>query len=135
VAIKWLFREEDHVEASFALLVRELQTGDAIPAPPLLASDVTNIIHQRMRRDEVTLNLGWSLLDEFAAVPIRVIAPSDLYHQALSLAHKCGLSAANDAQVVALAQITNRDLWTTDQRLIRRLHGELPIRWIGDYAG
>lgn len=134
VGVKWLFREEEYVIESFALLARELASDEPILAPFLLRSEVTNTIRQRMRRQGVPSEVALALLDEFFAIPLTVVEPPGLYHQALLFAHDYGLPAAYDAHFVALAQINECDLWTADQRLLRQLNGRLSfVRWIGDY--
>ncbi|MGH2533597.1 MAG: type II toxin-antitoxin system VapC family toxin [Thermomicrobiales bacterium] len=133
VAVKWLFREEEHTVESFALLAHEL-AGGSILAPPLLRSEVTNAIRQRLRRDHVTRDEALVSLDRFLSLPITITEPDDLYRQALFIAADYNLPAAYDAHFVALAQTHACDMWTADQRLLSQLDGRLSfVRWIVDY--
>jgi predicted nucleic acid-binding protein len=133
VAVKWLLPDEDFVDASAALLAREL-AGGAILAPPLLRSEVTNALRQRMRRAELTRDEAVVILSRFLALPITVIEPDGLYRHALLLAVDHQLPAVYDAHFLALAQIQGCDFWTADQRLRRQVGGGLHfVRWIGEY--
>lgn len=57
-----------------------------------------------------------------------------LHHRALEIANRYDLSATYDAHYVALAESLGCELWTADQRLLRRLGPQMPsVRWIADY--
>jgi predicted nucleic acid-binding protein len=134
VAAKWSFVEE-HSGESRALLRDALAQQEPIIAPPLLPSEVANIIRQRIRLGLATLDEARALLAQFLAIPISLQAPETLYDRALVLADEHELPAVYDAQYVALAEILGATLWTADQRLLRALGGRLPfVRWIADYG-
>jgi predicted nucleic acid-binding protein len=134
VAAKWFFAEEHAAQAS-ALLREALGAAEPIVAPPLLPSEVANIIRQRLRQGLVRLDEARTLLVQFLALPIRLQAPGALYDRALVLADEHDLPAVYDAQYVALAELLGATFWTADQRLLRALGGRLPfVRWIGDYG-
>lgn len=134
VAAKWSFVEEYSGEAR-ALLRDALAQQEPIVAPPLLPSEVANIIRQRMRQGQVQLDEARALLAQFLALPISLQTPQTLYDQSLVLADQHNLPAVYDAHYVALAELLGATLWTADQRLLRALGGRLPfVRWIGDYG-
>jgi len=135
VAVKWIVAEE-YTEQAQTLYQTSLQRGEQIVAPPLLPSEVTNTVRQQMRgARSLTRDEALALLDEFLAFTFDLRAPQDLYRHALLLAADFDLPAVYDAQYLALAQHYECDLWTADERLLRRLNGALPfVRWIGDYA-
>jgi predicted nucleic acid-binding protein len=133
VAVKWLF-EEEHSDRAEALVATRVQQQEPIIAPPLLPVEVTNIIRQRRRRGDVTLDQARERLAIFFGYRVHVIAPAALYDRALTLAEEQQLPAAYDAHYLALAELEGCDLWTADQRLLRQLDGRLPfVRFIGDY--
>lgn len=133
VAAKWFFVEEHSPEAR-ALPRTALQTTEPIIAPPLLLSEVANIIHQRLRRGELELGGARAILARFLALPIAVLTPDMLYDRALMLAHEYDLPAIYDAQYVALAELRGATLWTADQRLLRGLDGRLSfVRSVADW--
>ena len=64
-------------------------------------------------------------MTRFLAFPITLTAPVRLHNQAIALADTHNLPATYDAHYLALAETLNCDLWTDDQRLIRRVGGAL----------
>jgi predicted nucleic acid-binding protein len=136
VAIKWLFSTEQHSAQARALLVASFRDREPLVAPPLLLSEVTNALRQRIRRGLLELSEARSLLTGFQElhVRIRLLAPDVLYDRALVLASERGLSATYDAQYVALAQLLGTPLWTADERLVAAVHSVDLIRLIADYV-
>ncbi len=126
VAAKWVFVEEHSPEAR-ALLRTALQSMEPIIAPPLLPSEVANIIRQRQRRGQLELDDARAILASFLALPIALLSPETLYDRALILAHEYDLPAVYDAQYIALAELLGAALWTADRRLARSLGGGLPF--------
>lgn len=134
VAVKWSFVEEHSGEAR-ALLRDALEQQEPIVAPPLLPSEVTNVIRQRLRQGELDRAAARAVLARFLAIPISLQAPETLYDRALVLADQHNLPAAYDAHYVALAELLGATFWTADQRLLRALGGRLPfVRSIADYG-
>jgi predicted nucleic acid-binding protein len=134
VAAKWFFAEEHAAQAS-ALLRTALDGEEPLIAPPLLPSEVANVIRQRLRQGELDRTAARGVLARFLAIPIALQAPETLYDRALVLADEYNLPAAYDAHYVALAELLGATLWTADQRLMRALGGRLPyVRWIADYG-
>lgn len=134
VAAKWSLVEE-HSGQARDLLRDALTQQEPIIAPPLLPSEVANVIRQRLRQGQVHLDEARALLALFLALPIRLQAPATLYDRALVLANEHNLPTVYDAQYIALAELLGVTLWTADQRLLRALGGKLPfVRWIAEYG-
>ena len=73
-------------------------------------------------------------LDDFLALPIEFHNPAGLHHRALAIAESHNLPATYDAHYLALAEYLSCELWTDDQRLLRRVGSSLPfVRGIADY--
>jgi predicted nucleic acid-binding protein len=135
VAGKWLFPDEVRSDLAFRLLDDELAGDRRILAPPLLRGELTNVLRKRMRRESLQLETALALLDQFLDLPITILSPPRIEHDALRLAEEFGLPATYDAHYVSLARRTGCEFWTDDQRLIRALAGRLPfVRWIGGYG-
>ena len=135
LAAKWILLEEDTDRAQ-ALYRACIQADHRLVAPPLLASELTNILRQRMRRGQPTLSLTDAnlLLRQFLSFPIELLAPSGMYELSLGLADLHNLSATYDAQYVALAQLLGCNVWTADQRLQHALDGKLAfVKGIAGY--
>lgn len=133
VAAKWLF-EEEYSDRADALLVRTLNAGEPIVIPPLLLSEVTNIIRQRMLADQLPLADASQKLAQLLALPFLVHTPEELYTEALMLADRFNLPATYDAHYLALARMQAAILWTDDRKLLHALADQLSfVSWIGDY--
>lgn len=134
VAAKWFFPEE-HAALASALLRTTLEAAEPLIAPPLLLSEVTNIIRQRMRQGQISREQARTILAQFLAVPIALQAPEGLFDRVLTLADDYNLPAVYDAHYIVLAEMTGATLWTADQRLVRVIGGRLPfVRSIIDYG-
>ncbi len=134
IAVKWLFPEETHSDLALALLTAQLTRVQPVIAPPILWSEVTNVVRQRMRRADLALPRATRLLDQFLALPLTPLAPDGLYRDALLLASQYDLAAVYDAQYVVLARRQDCELWTDDQSLIQQLQPSLPfVRAIGEF--
>jgi predicted nucleic acid-binding protein len=134
VAIKWILKEE-RSDRAVALYEATATTNQPIVAPTLLPLEVTNILRQRMRgQDGISLIRATEHLAAFLALPIEFHNPAGLHHEALVLADALELPATYDAHYLALAEHLGCEMWTDDQRLIRRVSTSLPfVRWIGDH--
>jgi predicted nucleic acid-binding protein len=134
VAIKWLLNEE-RSDRAVALYGATANANQPIVAPPLLPLEITNILRQRMRtQDGISLTRATEHLAAFLALPIEFHNPAGLHHEALVLADALDLPATYDAHYLALAEHLGCELWTDDQRLIRRVATSLAfVRWIGDH--
>ena len=99
-----------------------------------MRAGVTNVIRGRMRATRVPLPDALRDLDRMLHLPIEVIDTDDLYPEALKRAQSFSLSTY-DAIYVALAQSLDCDLWTSDEKLLRAIAGQLPfVRWIGEFT-
>lgn len=133
VAVKWFFVEE-YSDQARSMLQAALESNEPLVEPPLLLSEVTNVVWQKVRRGQVSLEHAQGLLERFLSLPLLIESPPPLYERALVLADRCDLAAAYDAHYLALAETLGATFWTADARLVRALNGRLPfLRWIGDY--
>jgi predicted nucleic acid-binding protein len=87
VAAKLVLTDEDFADKAAALARHCAEQGEPIIAPPLLPSEVTNILQQLTRRTGLPLGVARQLQADFFTLPITLIAPPDLYDHALQLAH------------------------------------------------
>jgi predicted nucleic acid-binding protein len=135
LAVKWILDEERSDQAK-ALYRATVRAGRQIVAPPLLPLEVTNILRQRTRSvDSMSLDVATDLLDEFLALPIEIHNPDGLHRRALALACSLDLPAAYDAHYLALAEHLGCELWTDDQRLVRRVENDLSfVHRLSDYS-
>ena len=135
VAVKWVLAEEltDQARSLLRASVR-------LPfiAPPHLNSEVTNALYQRVRATDPAKHISETeasgALERFLGFRIELRTETALYQQALVFARAHHLPTICDSLYVVLAQMTNTELWTSDQRLLRAVSTVAPwVRWIGDF--
>lgn len=135
VSLKWVVDDEELTAEANALLRDGLDAVHDLRAPPLLMSEVTNAIHQRVRRGELNGDQADLALRQLLAVPMDLSAPLNLYTLALTFAREHDLPATYDSQYIVLARSLGADLWTADERLVRSLPPLFSrVRWLGDYV-
>lgn len=110
------------------------KAGEQIVAPPLLPSEITNAVRQRVRRSELLIEDARGALAHFLGLPVELHAPRGLYEQALLVAVEYSLPATYDAQYIVLSELLGATFWTADERLFNATSRRMPfVRWIGDY--
>jgi predicted nucleic acid-binding protein len=135
IAVKWIVNEPDSTEA-LALLAQWFSSGTVILAPPLLLYEVTNVLHQRIRKGSITFDEAEQALANVlvGALELDFSQPGALSVRALQLAHRYALPAAYDPHYLALAERENCEYWTADARLWNAVKGRLAwVRWLGDF--
>ncbi len=96
----------------------ELSDYDVV-APPLMWSEVTSALRQRVFRDEISPELAEQTLSAMLEAPIERAMPPELYREAYALATRLGWAKSYDAEYVALARLLACPLLTADARLRR----------------
>ena len=113
------------IDASAALYAASARRGfDALRgldlvAPPLLWSETTSAIHERLRREDLSVELARRVLGAIRSAPIAREMPDELYRRAFEVADGLGWAKTYDAEYVALADILECRLLTVDERLMR----------------
>jgi predicted nucleic acid-binding protein len=131
LAVKWVYEEADSGQA-LALRDGWRRAGESVVAPPLFRAEATNIFHKYTRRGEIEHSDALDLLDLLLSF-VAIQEPPGLYRRALEMAGMLGLSAAYDAQYLALAEYGGCEMWTADLRLIRSTGSRFPLaHWLGE---
>ncbi len=136
IAVSWLL-EDSNSHVAQELLDEWIDNEIIILAPALLAYEVTNIIHQNVRRRKITIERAREILTGFFETEVTFDkAQSDSMSQrALELVHQFSLPATYDAYFLALAEREECELWTEDKRLKNAVKGKLPwVRSLEDYT-
>lgn len=138
VALKWVVPAEDFVRQARALFADTLRAGRAIVGPPHLPGEVSNALYQRVRSQEPARHLtdaeAQEGLEAYLAIPVQLVAPSELYERAFRLARSHNLPSMYDSLYVVLAHILGAELWTADRRLLSAIGSGAPwVRFIRDY--
>ena len=132
LVFKWLVKEELTDEAT-SLKRSWAEQGVTLTAPYFMPAEVTNALHRRVVRGQLTVQAGTNLLDSLLNMKIHLYETSRLHHRALELASQLNQGAAYDSHYIALAETLACDLWTADQRLQRTASPLAPtVHWLGE---
>ena len=116
----------DASAALFALAGPEgtdrLATHD-VQAPPLLWSEFTASLRQRVFRGELSADLAARSLEALHSARIQRVADGRLYRDAYALASRMGWAKTYDAEYVVLAERLGCPLLTADAKLARGAAG------------
>ena len=133
LAIKWLVSEENSDKAR-AISRSWANAGIQAAAPYLMSVEVTNALHRRVVRAELTVEDATRLLEYLLASGIELRDEPGLQVRALQLASQLRQGAVYDAHYLALADILGCDFWTADERFYRAAEPLAQnVRWIGDF--
>lgn len=139
LALKWVVQEDDSDIAN-ALLATWIAQGVIVLAPSLMAYEIANAVHQRVRRGDFTpddaeqaftqlystgINFRWARSASVAAA---------LSARALEIARDYNLGVAYDTQFLALAEHEDCEYWTADRRFFETVRRDHPrVQWLGAY--
>ena len=115
IAVKWLVREHDSGIAE-ALASEWMRDSVRAVAPYVLLAETANTLHQRVKRDLLTIHAAAGLLEALRSTGIEFRHSMALYQRALAIADQLGQGAVYDSVYLALAESLNCDLWTADAR-------------------
>ena len=103
-------------------------------APYLMPVEVSNALHRRVVRKEVSVEAAVRLLEGLLASGIELREPPRIHSRALELADQLQQGAAYDAHYLALAETLDCELWTADERFYRAANAFLTrVKWLGEF--
>ena len=124
IVAKWYLQEELSEEA--ARVIEAGARGETrLLAPVLLAAELGNVLWQRYRREELSVEEVRDVWAAFEAAPLTLVEIERLMPAALEVAVGYGCTVY-DALYVALTEAYTADgasLVTTDRKLLRQLAG------------
>ena len=134
LAFKWLV-SEDNSDKARAISRSWANEGIQAAAPYLMPVEVTNVLHRRVARGELSVEDALRLLEHLLASGIELRDEPGLHSRALELAGQLRQGAVYDAHYLALADILGCDYWTADERFYRAtVLVSQNVRWIGEFA-
>lgn len=134
LAIKWAVPETFSDEATALLLDWQAQ-GVELIAPNWFASEIANVVFQRLKKGQLTLGEAIGALQDICALMNLLDVDVGDAVRALQIAHAMSQKASYDSQYLVLAERKGCELWTTDKHFWDAAHSSFPrIRWIGDIA-
>lgn len=134
LAFKWLVTEV-HTDEANNLGRLWNSRGIRVAAPYLMPVELTNALHQRVVRGELTVAAATRRLESLLSSGLELHQPPHIYGRAMALARKLGQGATYDAHYLALAETLGCELWTADGRFYRAVHPVVErVRWVGETA-
>ena len=132
LVFKWLVNEE-YTDVATALNRSWYDQGVRLTAPYFMLAEISNALHRRVLRGQLTLDAAKGLLDELTDLDIEYLETPRLHHRALELASQLQQGAAYDSDYLALAEALDCEFWTADERF-HRVAGPLApnIHWLGE---
>lgn len=119
IALKWVLVEEDSGTAR-ALLAQWTRAGTFVLAPSLLIYEATNVLYREVRAGKITIETAKSGINLILRTVVLMYSHRPTPNmRAMTLAERFKLSAAYDTQYLALAELEECELWTTDTRMWR----------------
>ena len=133
LAAKWLL-EEDNSDRARALARKWAADGTLPVAPHLLPIEVANVLHRRVVRGDLSLEMAVRLVETLLSSGVELREIPQIYARALELADELGQGAVYDSHYLALAESLGCDLWTADERFFRAATREsFAVNWIGNF--
>ncbi len=131
LVVKWLVWEPD---SGSARALARTWAGDGVTptAPYLMPVEVSNALHRRVLRGELTVADAARLLEAMLTSGVELLATPRLHSRALELAGLLGQGAVYDSHYLALAETLDCDLWTADERFWRAASRSARVHWIGE---
>ena len=103
--------------------------------PYLLPVEVANVLHRRVVRGDLSLEVAVSLIETLLASGVELRETQQIHVRGLELADELGQGAVYDSHYLALAESLGCDLWTADERFYRAATREsFAVNWIGNFA-
>ena len=132
LAFKWLVKEIYTAEANDLGRLWNSQ-GTQIAAPYLMPVEVTNALHHRVARGELTLEAATRHMESLLSSGLELHQTPTLRGRALELASLLRQGAVYDAHYLALSETLGCELWTADEKFYRAASPSAGnVRWIGD---
>lgn len=132
LALKWVLPEvyTDRVQE---LLRDWITKGFTLIAPTLFIFEVTSTLRNKVHRQVITKEEGFSALNQIGHGRIELIFSLNLAERSWRISEDLGLPTAYDAFYLALAEEEGCEFWTADENLVNILkkHKVHWAKWVG----
>ena len=134
LAFKWLVREKYADEAD-ALVERWNSHGTRVVAPHLMPVEVSNALHRRVVRAEMSVQEGARLIQRLLSSGIELHETANLHGRSLELASLLDQGPVYDAHYLVLAEALECELWTADERFyVAASSVAQNVHWLGEFV-
>lgn len=133
LALTWLLPAEQN-EAANALRREWDKEGMELITIPLFHAEVTSVLREQVYFRRLLPEEGEEAFSIYLDIGVRSIDDPEVQKKAWELAKKFNLPRTYDMQYLAVAELENCELWTSDKRLANSLQGRVKrIRWVGEH--
>lgn len=133
LALTWLLPAEQN-EAANALRREWDKEGMELITTPLFHAEVTSVLREQVYFRRLLPEEGEEAFSIYLDIGVRSIDDPEVQKKAWELAKKFNLPRTYDMQYLAVAELENCELWTSDKRLANSLQGRVKrIRWVGEH--
>ncbi len=134
LAVAWLSYEQ-HTAIANILRQEWREKGVQMVGPPLFHAEVTSTLRKQVYFKQILPEEGEEAFSICLDIPVRTVDDPEVYQIAWELAKKYNLPRTYDMQYLAVAELEDCELWTSDKNLVNSLKGKNKrIRWVGDYS-
>jgi predicted nucleic acid-binding protein len=134
IAAKWVLEEPDSGLAD-SFLEDALRNKMRLAAPPHLLAEVTSAIYKRLRGGEISQEEALEGVDAIAAVSFDFPNPRGLYTKAVDLALEFNSKYPYDAMYLALGELLDCEVWTSDREFFDDAHVRYPrLRLLSEFT-
>lgn len=133
LALKWVL-PETYTDRAQKLLRDWITKGYTLIAPTLFIYEVTSALRNKVYRQIITKEEGFSALNQIRRGRIELIISPNLVERAWAISEDLELPTAHDAFYLALAKEEGCEFWTADKNLVKTLkrHKIRWAMWIGE---
>lgn len=133
LALTWLLPAEQN-EAANTLRREWDKEGMELITTPLFHAEVTSVLREQVYFRRLLPEEGEEAFSIYLDIGVRSIDDPEVQKKAWELAKKFNLPRTYDMQYLAVAELENCELWTSDKRLANSLQGRVKrIRWVGEH--
>lgn len=130
-ALKLVLAEEDSEKARM-LWENWIKNDVEILAPPLLLYEGASAIRGLVYRKLLTLEKGDLAFRALQAQVVTISSSPEIHDKAWNLAKMLNQPKVYDCHYLALAELSNCEFWTADERLFNAVKKQLAwVKWIG----
>ena len=131
LVLTWLLSTEP--DEKIDSLWREwLERGIEFMVPPLFHAEVASVIREQVYFKRILPEEGEEAFSIYEEIPVTGVGTPDVYRKAWELAREFNLPRTYDMQYLAVAELEDCELWTSDKSLVNSLkHRDKRIRWVG----
>ncbi len=133
LALKWVL-PETYTDRAQKLLRGWITKEYTLITPALFIFEVTSALRNKVYRQIITQEEGFSALNQIRHGRIELIFSQNLVERAWAISEDLKLPTAYDAFYLALAKEEDCEFWTADKNLVKILkrHKIRWVKWIGE---